>query len=64
MFSLFPVNGKNISQLMSEDLMSKEELDFGFEHVNNFNSHYDEAGRHSCHVYNLQKKLGGMTNGK
>lgn len=49
---------------MSEDMMSKEELDFGFEHVNNFNSHYDEAGRHSCHVYILQKKLGAMTNGK
>lgn len=36
---------------MSKDLMSKEELDFGFEHFNNFNSHSDEGRRHSYRIY-------------
>lgn len=31
--------------------MSKEGLDFGFEHFNNFNSHSDEARRPSYPVY-------------
>lgn len=36
---------------MSKDLMSNEELDFGFEHFNNFNSHADEGRRHSYLVH-------------